>query len=58
MDKLLHSVDVGDDARTFGIGDYLNAVDDLTCYFREFRDIEDKDYANALRLYANYVEGE
>jgi len=36
MDKLLHSVDVGDEGRAFGIGDYLNAVDDLTCYFREF----------------------
>ena len=58
MDKLFHSVDVGDAGRTFGVGDYVNALDDLTCYFREFRDIEDKEYAKALRLYADYVEGE
>ena len=49
-------IDVGEPARTFAMGEYLNAIDELTCYFVEKR--EEFDVAGALRLYADHFDAE
>ena len=50
------TIDVGEPARTFAMGDYLNAIDELTCYVVEKR--EEFDVAGALRMYADHVDAE
>ena len=47
------SVPVGNPAQTFSIGDLLNAVDSVVCYFRSMREQTDAEIAGALRLYAD-----
>ena len=49
-------IDVGEPARTFAMGEYLNAIDEITCYFVEKR--EEFDIAAALRMYADHVDAE
>ena len=49
-------VPIGDESRTFGVGDYLNAVDFLTCDFLARRECSEQSLANALRLYADGLD--
>ena len=50
------TIDVGEQARTFATGDYINAIDEVTCYF--VNDRQPFDVAAALRLYADHVDAE
>lgn len=50
------NVPVGDSAQGYSIGDYLNAVDAVTCYFQAQRQQRDIDLAAALRMYADNIE--
>ena len=46
-------VDVGVEARTFAAGDFLNAIDEVVCYFEASREITEGEIARALRMYAD-----
>lgn len=48
-------VDIGEPARTYRIGDYLNAIDDLTCHFTSSNNIRQEELADALELYAKHI---
>ena len=50
------AVVVGVEMQDFAGGDYLNAIDEVTCYFQAQRDIGDDEIATALRMYAKHVE--
>jgi len=50
------TVDVGTEQQDFAIGDYLNALDEVTCYFQTKRMVTEDSLVDALRLYANHVE--
>ena len=50
------SVTIGEPERDYAIGDYLNAIDEITCYFAAHRD--SAQIAAALRLYADGLGGE
>ena len=58
MDPVVLSVPVGDTAQTFSIGDLLNAVDSVVCYFQSMREQTDVEIAAALRLYADRLDAE
>ena len=46
------TVDVGHQQASFCIGDFLNAVDDVTAYFESQRGADTSDLIVALRMYA------
>ncbi len=48
---------VGERGRGFAEGDFLNAVDELACYFDDVRTLSDDGIARALRMYALHREG-
>ena len=50
------TVIVGVEMQDFAIGDYLNAINELTCYFQAQRMVPEDEIATALRLYAKHVE--
>lgn len=50
------TVEVGGTYRDFAAGDYLNAIDAVTCYFISERETSDIDLAASLRQYAAYLE--
>ena len=58
VDPVVLSVPVGDAAQTFSIGDLLNAVDSVVCYFQSMREQTDTEIAGALRLYADKLDAE
>ena len=49
-------VEVGVEMQDFAIGDYLNAINAITCYFQAERMVTEDSLVDALRLYANHVE--
>lgn len=58
MDRVILEVVVGMEPRTFKIGDFLNAVDELVSYYQQHGPHEDGQYASALELYAKTLRGE
>jgi len=53
MEPAKFEVTVGYDERDYRIGDFLNAIDELVCYFQNMDyQQEDDDFANALEMYA------
>ena len=42
----------GEWSRDYATGDYLNAIDDISCAFEHHREITGEEMAAALRLYA------
>ena len=53
--KVSISIEIGEEARDYRIGDYLNAIDEITCYFHEKTEHDGKEFAAALRLYADQI---
>lgn len=49
-------IDIGDGMRDYRVGDYLSALDELTCYFESQCDCLRPEMAQALKLYADKVE--
>ena len=49
-------VEIGDKARTFAVGDFLNAIDQVVCGFQSRREITNCDIAHALRVYAYRID--
>ena len=49
-------IKIGEPARTFAMGEYLNAIDEITCHFVDQR--ASFDVAGALRMYADHVDAE
>ena len=49
-------VNIGIEAQDFSVGDYLNAINEVTCHFQGTRQIDDDSIASALRLYAQCVD--
>ena len=47
------TIPVGVEMLTFSLGDYLNAIDAVTCYFQAKRECTDEGLVRALRLYAD-----
>ena len=56
-DPAIIQVPVGDTATDYSIGDLLNAIDSVVCYFQARREQTDGQIARALRLYADGIEG-
>ena len=50
------TVGVGVEMQDFAAGDYLNAINEVTCYFQAKRLATEDELAAALRLYAQHVE--
>lgn len=50
------TIPVGDPARAWRIGDFLNSLDELVCWFRRDADVDEKELAKALRLYAERLD--
>jgi len=56
-DKL--EIDVGDARRDYPYGDFLNAVDEIVCYFRSNRIGFDLEIASKnMVMYAENMEGD
>ena len=47
------SINIGDNSKDYRIGDYLNAIDELTCYFQAKTNHFNPELAAALKLYAD-----
>jgi len=50
------TVSVGVEMQDFAAGDYLNAINEVTCYFQAQRMVTEDSLVDALRLYAKHVE--
>ena len=50
------TIPVGVEMLTFSLGDYLNAINAVTCYFQAQRECTDEGLASALRLYAESLD--
>ena len=59
MDEVNVKINIGDTRRDYRIGDYINAIDELTCHFSN-GDCEyaEHKYADALEMYAKSLRGE
>lgn len=55
-EPLTIQVEVGDNSHDYSIGDYLNAIDAVTCYYDQFREQSPQQMAAALRLYAEGID--
>jgi hypothetical protein len=51
-------IQVGDSLQSYSGGDYLNAINEVTEHFKQFRNQDDADLVAALRLYADQMERE
>ena len=53
---LTYSVDVGESARDYAVGDFLNAINEICCYFSSQRCIRDDEIKEALAMYVRTME--
>jgi len=51
-------IEVGNESQDYPYGDFLNAVNELVCYFENNRDIDLLTAARHLELYAAKIERE
>ena len=59
MDKTIYQITIGHPEQDYRIGDFLNALDELVCYFQELDAVSSPvDYANAMILYAEKVKAD
>ena len=56
MERTKIEVTTGFEPQDFAIGDYLNAINEVTCWFQAQRMAVEEDLATALRLYAKVLE--
>lgn len=50
------SVNVGDPSKDYRVGDFLTAIDQVTCWFHSVGNCDETHLADALRLYAKKVD--
>ena len=52
MEKKI-KIDIGEENRDFQVGNFLNALDELVCYFQEQSSSDPDDFYRALEFYAS-----
>jgi len=57
-EPLTYAVPVGESARIYRIGDYISAIDDITCYFSAKTQHSSMDFARALDIYSQHLTEE
>ena len=53
MEKKIKKIDVGEENMDFQVGNFINAVEQLVCYFQDQSSCDPDDYYRALEFYAS-----
>ena len=56
MKAVTYAVEVGESTRDYAVGDFLNAINEICCYFSSQRSIRDDEMKAALAMYVNTME--
>lgn len=49
-------VDIGDSSKYYATPDYLNAIEQVNCFFMDRRNLNEAGVIRALRMYADEME--
>jgi hypothetical protein len=54
-EPIKYSISAGESNRTYAVGDFLNAIDELVCMFQRDRSLGDDQFQAALKMYADGI---